>query len=114
MTGSISPELETPSPFPQPSTIHPKPETLNPTPGIISPRVVLFRKDTPECVAEEAGGLDTAASVAAAVCAAAAFISVRHQPFSSTSLFLSSLEFSERTIYEPYIRALLGTAQQFC
>jgi len=33
---------------------------------------------------------------------------------SSSSLLLSSLELSDTTIYEPYIRALLGTASHFC
>ena len=32
----------------------------------------------------------------------------------SSSLLLSSLELSNTTIYEPYIRALLGTASHFC
>ena len=30
------------------------------------------------------------------------------------SVFLSSLELSDTTIYEPYIRALLGIAPHFC
>jgi len=33
---------------------------------------------------------------------------------SSSSLLLSSLELSDTKVYEPYIRALLGTASQFC
>ena len=33
---------------------------------------------------------------------------------SSSSLFLSILELSDTAIYEPYIRAFLGTAPQFC
>ena len=36
-----------------------------------------------------------------------------HQPAFS-SLLLSSLELSDTKVYEPYIRALLGTASQFC
>jgi len=32
----------------------------------------------------------------------------------SSSSLLSSLEFSDTTIYEPYIRALLGTVPHFC
>ena len=33
---------------------------------------------------------------------------------SSSSLFLSSIEFKDSTIYEPEIRALLGTDSHFC
>jgi len=33
---------------------------------------------------------------------------------SSSSLLLSSLELSDTQVYEPYIRALLGTASHFC
>ena len=33
---------------------------------------------------------------------------------SSSSLLLSSLELSDTTVYEPPIRALLGTASHFC
>jgi len=33
---------------------------------------------------------------------------------SSSSLLLSSLELSDTKVYEPYIRALLGTATHFC
>ena len=33
---------------------------------------------------------------------------------SSSSVLLSSLEMSDTTIYEPYIRALLGTSSPFC
>ena len=33
---------------------------------------------------------------------------------SSSSLSLSSLELSDTKVYEPYIRALLGTASHFC
>ena len=33
---------------------------------------------------------------------------------SSLSVLLSSLELSTTTIYEPYMRALLGTAPHFC
>ena len=32
----------------------------------------------------------------------------------SSSLLLSSLELSDTKVYGPYIRALLGTASQFC
>ena len=32
----------------------------------------------------------------------------------SSSLLLSSLELSDTTIYEPYVRALLGIASHFC
>ena len=32
----------------------------------------------------------------------------------SSSLLLPSLELSDTKVYEPYIRALLGTASQFC
>ena len=45
---------------------------------------------------------------------------LRVEPFpgpgtpSSSSLLLSSLELSDTTIYEPYMRALLGTASHFC
>jgi len=35
-------------------------------------------------------------------------------PYSSSSLLLSRLELSETQVYEPYIRALLGTASHFC
>ena len=35
-------------------------------------------------------------------------------PSSSSSLLLSCLELSDTTIYEPQIRALLGTASHFC
>ena len=31
-----------------------------------------------------------------------------------SSLLLSSLELSDRKVYEPYMRALLGTAAHFC
>jgi len=34
--------------------------------------------------------------------------------FSSSSLLLSSLELSDVKVYEPQIRALLGTASHFC
>jgi len=34
--------------------------------------------------------------------------------WSSSSLLLSSLELSDTTICQPYIRALLGTASHFC
>jgi len=33
---------------------------------------------------------------------------------SSSSVLLSSLELSDTKVYEPYIRALLGTASHFC
>ena len=33
---------------------------------------------------------------------------------SSSSLLLSSLELSDTQVYEPYIRALLGTPSHFC
>ena len=33
---------------------------------------------------------------------------------SSSSLLLSSLELSDKQVYEPWIRALLGTASHFC
>ena len=36
------------------------------------------------------------------------------QPSSSSSLLLSSLELSDTQVYEPSIRALLGTASHFC
>ena len=35
-------------------------------------------------------------------------------PSSSSSLLLASLELGDTTIYEPWMRALLGTALQFC
>ena len=35
-------------------------------------------------------------------------------PVSSSSLLLSSLELSDTKVYEPQIRALLGTASHFC
>jgi len=38
----------------------------------------------------------------------------RGTPQTSSSLLLSSLELSDTTVYEPYIRALLGTASHFC
>ena len=34
--------------------------------------------------------------------------------FISSSLLLSSLELRDTKVYEPYIRALLGTASHFC
>ena len=34
--------------------------------------------------------------------------------FFSLSLLLSSLELSDTNVYEPYIRALLGTGSHFC
>ena len=34
--------------------------------------------------------------------------------FTASSLLLSSLELSDTKVYEPYIRALLGTASHFC
>jgi hypothetical protein len=36
------------------------------------------------------------------------------QTFFSTSFLLSSLELSDVQVYEPSIRALLGTASHFC
>ena len=33
---------------------------------------------------------------------------------SSSPLLLSSLELSDAKVYEPYIRAILGTASHFC
>jgi len=35
-------------------------------------------------------------------------------PGAPSSLLLSSLELSDTKVYEPYIRALLGTASRFC
>jgi len=37
-----------------------------------------------------------------------------HAGLSSSSLLLSSLELSDTKVYEPSIRALLGTASHFC
>jgi len=39
---------------------------------------------------------------------------VRHTPTFSSALLLSSLELSDAKVYEPQIRALLGTASHFC
>ena len=38
----------------------------------------------------------------------------RRHGLSSSSLLLSSLEFSDTQVDEPYIRALFGTASHFC
>jgi len=41
-------------------------------------------------------------------------LETRHAHPSSSSLLLSSLELSDTKVYEPQIRALLGTALHFC
>ena len=44
----------------------------------------------------------------------AASLRRRHPVILSASLLLSSLELSDTNVYEPYTRALLGTAAHFC
>ena len=73
---------------PQPSTLHPQPYTLNPQPCTLNP--------TPSTLNPNPQTPTQAGS------------------FFLSSLLLSSPELSDTQVYEPYIRALFGTASHFC
>ena len=77
---------------PQLSTLNPQPSTLNPQPSTLNPQ--------PSTLHPQAGSR------------ACRHTCSGHR--SSSSLLLSSLELSDTTIYEPSIRAFLGTASHSC
>ena len=99
------------APHPAPCTLHPAPCTLHPAPCTLHPApCTLHPAPWPLYLLGGDIGWELLACVARRLRASA--------PDTKTSLLflsflLSRIEWSDRTIYEPYIRALLGTAPHF-
>ena len=102
--------------YPTPYTLHPEPHTLHPTPYTLHPTPYTLHPTPYTLHPRGAAGGDRAGGEGGEVGRGgeSSLLSREAAAVQVLPLSLSSLELSDTHVYEPQIRALLGTASHFC